>query len=96
MSPRECKVQAIPKCDGVFRVAGGGISTGILPGWIRTAGPRLTGNPHCTWTRLSGPDLTIANTIDAGSTTSTPATVQIQADDYAFATYGCQPWSKAR
>lgn len=96
LSPSECKVQIVPKCDGIFRVSDGGfLSTGVQAGWIRTEGP-LPGRPNCAWTRLSGPDLTIANVIDTGTTTSEPVTVRIMADDFAFATYGCKPWSKIR
>ncbi|SHW33092.1 Protein of uncharacterised function (DUF2510) [Mycobacteroides abscessus subsp. abscessus] len=95
MSPSECKAQAVPKCDGVFRVTDGGfLSTGLLTGWIRTEGP-LTGRSSCYWSRLSGPDESINNTIATGRLIEgQSATVEIKPGDYAFSTHGCQPWQK--
>lgn len=38
--------------------------------------------------------MTMENTLASGNVTEGPATVQIKPSDYAFATYGCQPWQK--
>lgn len=93
MNPNECQARPVPQCDGTFRVVGGS-GRGIVTGWIRTDGPRPGGPPHCTWTRLSGAELTMKNTLAAGNMTDGPATVEIKPGDYAFATYGCRPWQK--
>lgn len=93
LSP-ECGEGAALACDGIYRVGDVRSSAGITPGWIRTAGPWPAGQRHCTWTRLSGPDLTLEDTLSAGDAIAGPATVQIKPSDYAFATYGCQPWHK--
>jgi hypothetical protein len=86
---------AVPKVDGIYRVAGDGLfDTGILSGWIETDGPRA-GSSHCTWTRLSGPTLTIDNVIETKKTVG-PGLVKvlIQPTDVAFASFGCQPWHR--
>lgn len=85
----------VPKVDGIYRVAGDGLfSTGIMSGWIETAGPRM-GSDHCTWVRLSGPKVTIENTIDMEKTTGGgPVKVLIAPTDVAFASYGCAQWKR--
>ena len=93
-SVSECQQQAAPKCDGTFRVARDHSPAGILTGWIRTEGTQPGSHQHCTWIRLSGPNMTMENTLASGNVTEGPATVQITPSDYAFATYGCQPWQK--
>jgi hypothetical protein len=80
-------------------VSGGGFfDTGILPGWIESAGPRDPASyPNCMWERLSGPDpsniqMIIESDLWNGSTGKT--TVHIQKGDYAFWSKGCQPWER--
>lgn len=89
---------AVPKVDGMYRVAGSGVfDTGISPGWIGTNGPRA-GSNHCSWERLSAPvpnDLQFV--IDGGKVTTTadgPVYVRIEESDEAFWSDGCQPWVK--
>ncbi len=94
-SPQQCQEQQLaPQCDGTFRVAGDHSPTGILTGWIRTEGTRPGIHQHCTWIRLSGKEMTVENTLASGNVKEGSATVQIKPGDYAFATYGCQPWQK--
>lgn len=92
--PAECQSHTVPLCDGTFRIAGDQSSTGITTGWISTDGPRPDREQHCVWLRLSGPEMTMENTLATGDVPKGPATVQIKPGDYAFATYGCQPWQK--
>lgn len=97
MSPRECKVQAVPKCDGTFRVSGDLSNTGILPGWIQTEGV-APGKATCSWARLSSATFSLASTIDGGSAKADdpvqPIRVQVQPSDHSFYTKGCLPWRK--
>ncbi|WP_131822182.1 hypothetical protein [Mycobacteroides saopaulense] len=93
-SPAQCQAQTVPVCDGIFRVAGDQSSTGITTGWISTDGPIPNSQQHCTWLRLSGPEMTVHNTIAAGTVKEGAANVLIKPSDYAFATYGCKPWRK--
>jgi hypothetical protein len=73
--------------DGTYRV-----STDIVPGTYRSAGPRPRGESDCYWARLDGldPDHIIKNEIS-----NDPQVVTIQPSDTAFVTHGCQPWQKA-
>lgn len=90
-----CDGDATPKKDGICRVSGGGMfDTGIMAGWIATPGPR-PGSSHCNWVRLSGPSMTIENTIQAGrwkSGQEDPVTARVEPSDFAFASFGCAPW----
>lgn len=67
--------------DGVFAVG-----TDIVPGIYTSAGP--VGNGTCYWKRMSNPD---GQLID-NSMSKKPQVVQIDANDKAFKTTGCQPW----
>lgn len=82
-----------PTSDGVWQVSHGVFGTGITTGWIETAGPR-PGSQACSWDRLSGPTLTIEETIASDRVEAGPVRVKIGDSDVAFATYGCLPWHR--
>jgi hypothetical protein len=89
----------VPTIDGIYRVKGNNyLNGGLFPWPITTPGPR-PGRKACSWARLSGPELTIANTIEGGEVRTPadgPANVLLLRSDYAFATYGCEPWTKQK
>jgi hypothetical protein len=90
----EC-VDPTPKRDGACRVAHGGLlDTGLTPGWIRSAGPRMDTRTTCEWKRLSGPSTKLEHIIDMGDERSGPVEVHIESGDYAFWSEGCQPWQR--
>ncbi|BBX00808.1 hypothetical protein BST36_00270 [Mycolicibacterium moriokaense] len=90
----EC-VDPTPKRDGACRVANGGLlDTGLTPGWIRSAGPRMDTRTTCEWMRLSGPSVKLEHVIDMGSERSGPVEVHIESSDFAFWSEGCQPWQR--
>ena len=74
--------------DGIYRVGGDQVDPGV---WEST-GPTGKLPGHCAWARLSAPELTVPNTIEAGGSDAGPARVRILPSDTAFSTHGCQPW----
>lgn len=88
-------VDPTPKQDGACLVDDGGfLDTGLTPGWIRSAGPRMDTRTTCEWKRLSGPSTRLAHTIETGSERAGPVEVRIESGDYAFWSEGCQPWQR--
>lgn len=93
-----CEGNITPKKDGICRVSDGGFfSTGLMAGWIRSAGARA-GSSSCMWERLSGPDAGDINMIIEGGGVIDANTgqteVHIEKTDYAFWSKGCQPWER--
>jgi len=74
--------------DGVYKVGGDQVDPGV---W-ESAGPTDNGATRCVWARLSAPQQTVENTIEAGGSDSGPARARISGTDAAFSTHGCQPW----
>jgi hypothetical protein len=66
--------------DGVYVVG-----TDVVPGIYTSAGP-VEGDT-CYWRRVGADGATLANALS-----SQPQIVQINAEDAAFKTRGCQPW----
>jgi hypothetical protein len=67
--------------DGIFAVG-----TDIVPGIYSSAGPVANGT--CYWKRMGNPDGALID----NSISKKPQVVQIDANDKAFKTTGCQPW----
>jgi hypothetical protein len=94
-----CNGDITPQLDGTCLVNRGGFfDTGILPGWIESAGPSDPDHyPNCMWERLSGPDPGDINMIiesDLAEGSKGRTRVHIEQSDYAFWSRGCQPWQR--